>query len=121
MSNNGVHPTPTTLPLMKVEIGARVMPSVGNVSMNTWIIIALAWLVMGLLCYAVILRFFPPTPLPGRARKDGIVGTEKPRPFSIRHLPQIVIGVIPIALISPFLLFVLVCYKLGKPTSADSK
>ena len=89
--------------------------------MKTWIIIALAWLVMGLLCYAAILRFFPPTPLLVRARQDGIVGTERSRPFSIRHLPQIVIGVIPIALLSPFLLFVLVCYKLGKPTSTDSK
>jgi hypothetical protein len=89
--------------------------------MNTWIIIALAWLVIGLLCYAVILRFFPPTPILDRVRQDRIVGTVRSRHFSIRHLPQIVIGVIPIALLSPFFLLVLVCYKLGKPKRADSK
>jgi hypothetical protein len=89
--------------------------------MNTWVIIALAWLVVGLLCYAVILRFFPPMPLLVRSRRDRVVEKGTPRRFSIRHLPQVVISVIPIAVLSPFLLLVLVCYKIGKPTSTGSK
>jgi hypothetical protein len=89
--------------------------------MNTWVIIVLAWLVVGLLCYAVILRFFPPKPLLVRSQRIRVVGKGMPRRFSIRDLPQIVISVIPIAALSPFLLLVLVCYKLGKPTSTGSK
>jgi hypothetical protein len=30
-----------------------------------------SWLVIGLVSYVLILRFFPPTPLLGRERRDG--------------------------------------------------
>jgi len=89
--------------------------------MKTWLIIALAWLVVGLLCYALILRFFPPTPLLVPSRRDRVLEKGMPRRFSTHHLPQIVVSVIPIAAVSPFLLLVLVCYKLGKATSTGSK
>ena len=84
-------------------------------------IIVLAWLVIGLLCYAVILRYFLPTPLLNRSRREVTADKEKSRPFLFRHLPQAAIALTLMAVLSPFLLFVLVCYKLGKPGSAGSK
>ena len=89
--------------------------------MSTWIIIGVIWLVVGLLCYAAILRFFPPTPHihrnPLGSRSEGV----QPRPFSIRDIPQMVIILIPTAIFSPLLLVVLLCYKIRKPKITDSK
>ncbi len=84
--------------------------------MNRWLIITLAWLVVGVLSYAAILRFFPPTPIIVRERPDGKTIKESiSRRFTILDLPQAVVFLIPAVVVSPFLLCVLVCHELCKP------
>ena len=82
--------------------------------------IALVWFVVGLLCWLVILRFFPPTPLVDPRPIDFVSTAEKPRPFSIRDVPGLALFAIPIAMLSPPLLLFLLCRKLGHKSS-DSK
>ena len=89
--------------------------------MSTWITIGVIWLVVGLLCYAAILRFFPPTPRIHRSPLGSTPEEVQPRPFSIRDFPQVVIFLIPTAVFSPLLLLVLICYRLRKPKDADPK
>jgi hypothetical protein len=72
--------------------------------MSTWIIIGVIWLMVGLLCYAAILRFFPPTPRIHRSRLGSASEGVQSRPFSIRDFPQMVIILIPTAVLSPLLL-----------------
>ena len=84
-------------------------------------IIALVWLFVGLICYAVILRFFPPTPLIDDRPREVTAKHEEPRPFSVRDLPQMVIFLIPIFVILPILLPAFLCYKLAKWKRSDSE
>lgn len=78
--------------------------------MSFWIISALVWLAIGVLCYLMILRFFPPTPLIDDTRPE----TElRSRPFSLRNVPQLIF-LVPTLLISPLLLFALACARLLK-------
>jgi hypothetical protein len=89
--------------------------------MSTWITIGVIWLVVGLLCYAAILRFFPPTPRihlsPLGSTSEGV----QLRPFSIRDFPQVAVILIPTAILSPLLLVVLICYRFRKPKDAAPK
>ena len=89
--------------------------------MSTWIIIGVIWLVVGLLCYVAILRFFPPTPRIHCSRLGSTSEGVQPRPFSIHDFPRIVIILIPTAVLSPLLLVILTCYRLRKPKGADPK
>jgi hypothetical protein len=93
----------------------------GNIGMSTWMIIALVWFVVGLLCWAVILRFFPPTPLVDPRPRDVAAKEQKPRPFSIRDVPVMALFSIPIAALSPPLLLSLFWHKLGKQKNPGSK
>src|SRR5260370_25551675 len=88
--------------------------------MSTWMIIAVVWLALGLLCYAAILRFFPPTPLIDARFREPAEEEEKSRLFSIRDLPRMAVLLIPTALISPLLLCGLLCSKLRKSTNATT-
>jgi hypothetical protein len=98
----------------------------------TWRILALGWLVLGLLSYVAILRFFPPTPLLVEDQEADVPPIGRPRSFSVRDLlriviavisdlPRIMIAVIPIALVSPILLVALVCHKLCKAAQTGAK
>ena len=89
--------------------------------MTTWMIIVLAWLAVGLLSYAVILRWFPPTPFIIPRRHDAWAEELASRPFSLRDLPQMVIILIPTAVVSPLFLLFLVGCKLRKPKNGGSK
>jgi hypothetical protein len=88
--------------------------------MNTWIIIALVWFVVGLLCWAVILRFFPPSPLIDPRLRHG-PGDGIPRPFSLRDVPTIALCSVPVAALSPPLLLFLLWHRVGRHKGTGSK
>ncbi len=70
--------------------------------MSAFITIVIIWLVGGLLCWAVIVRFFPPTPLIGPDLPESTEPGGKP--FSVRDVPMMVVCLIPLSVIAPFLL-----------------
>ena len=100
--------------------------------MSTWKILALGWLVLGLLSYVAILIFFPPMPILLEDREADVPPIARPRSFSVRdlsrnllllisNLPQIMVAVIPVALVSPILLLAFVCYKLYNAARTGAK
>jgi hypothetical protein len=68
---------------------------------SVWIGIVLTWIACGLLCWFVILRYYPPTPLVDSTLSVGAPPSPS-RPFSIRDIPSMVLWLIPIALVAPF-------------------
>jgi hypothetical protein len=82
--------------------------------MSTWVVISLIWFVTGLICWAVILRFFPPIPLIDPRSRDSIAEKQVPRPFSVRDLPVMVMLSVPIAAFSPPLLIAFICIQICK-------
>lgn len=70
-------------------------------SLGIWLSIALAWAAFGLLCWGAVLRYFPPTPLAG---DTGPASEAPPKHFELRQIPAMVVLLLPLALISPFLL-----------------
>jgi|GEM_PF-5364010 hypothetical protein len=57
-------------------------------SMSTWKILALGWLVLGLLSYVAILIFFPPMPILLEDREADVPPIARPRSFSVRDLSR---------------------------------
>src|SRR5438045_3016436 len=102
-----VYPSLKSLwPLLFVEvILVLVAGSLFYFAASAWLSIPVAWLVLGLFCYIIILRFYPPTPL----IDDTIRSSDSsvpPRPFSVRDVPAMILFLIPAALASPLLLAV---------------
>ena len=71
-------------------------------SLGIWVSFALAWVAFGLLCWVVVLRYFSPTP---HINETVAPASEPPsKLFELRDTPAMVVLLIPISLISPFLL-----------------
>ena len=85
--------------------------------MSTWIIIALVWFVVGLICWAVILRFFPPTPKIDPRQRGSVADEPKGRSFSIRDVAGMALAAVPIAALAPPLLIIMLCHRMRRQKS----
>jgi hypothetical protein len=97
------HPTTMSLwPIFLVAAAFLLMAAaVFLFSVSIWVGIGISWVAFGILCYCVILRYFPPTPLVD----DALPGDYLPgRPHSVRDVPLMVVTLIFIGVFAPFFL-----------------
>jgi hypothetical protein len=101
-------------PLLLVEsVLVLVAGSLFYFGASAWLSIPVAWLVFGLFCYLVILRFYPPTPLIDDTIRSSDFSVP-PKPFSVRDAPLTpltILALIPLAVASPLLLAVLLWHR----------
>jgi hypothetical protein len=79
-------------------------------AVSAWFSTPVAWLGCGLLCYTIILRFYPPTPLIDDTMQQS-ASPHPSRPFSVRDVPAMVLFLVPTVVISPVLLVILTWHK----------
>jgi MFS family permease len=80
-------------------------------AVKTWVVIALACLGFAFLCYGFVFCFCPPQPLISKRSPSEVPRKQAGRPPAVSEVPIMVVGMLFMALISPWLLTFALLFK----------